>query len=1050
MLQDSGGFLWFGTQNGLFRYNGYTLKPYGLYSGPSDRFASNFITSLCEGDDKNIWIGTFGGDLFRLDPQTEEYADFSNTLQNTDGPGSTAIRAIYRDDAGKLWIGTQNKGLGCLDPASGKLKYYKSSPDGMPRLSSDAVTSICRDKAGILWVGTTEGLNKYDPRSGSFLPHENRTNAPGHPEDNPITSLYADKAGVLWIVTGNGGLDRVDTASGEYLDNSFPELENLKVTAVCEDRSGRIWVGTYGSGVRMLDKDSGKFTRGFSQNMASRDYRVASLYADSSGNLWIGTEGSGIDRINTNLNFISYKNHENPDISFSDDVVLSICKDRSGVLWIGTANGGVNRFDRESSRITYYQHDPKDSGSISSNTVNSIYEDSHGTLWFGTIDGTLNRFEPASGTFSHYKINNVENPNAGDNGILKLLEGKDGTLWACAANGGLVRFDRSTGQFAQLTTNPQDPYAISSNHVLSIAEDEAGILWVGTGVGGLNRLDTATGRFTCYNLNESASAALAPNYNVNAIVNDNGWLWLATNEGLYKFDKASGAAVFMKDRQQTADVSVFGLLKDAGDNLWLSTPNGLIKYAVASDTFKKYDFDQGFQKSQYTPGAYFRSADGEMFFGETTGFSCFYADKIMENTHVPPVVITNFKIFDTPVKLSDTGKVSLTYKNNFISFEFAALDYANPAKNQYAYKLEGFDADWHYSGVRNYASYTNLDGGDYLLRVKASNSDGVWNEEGIGIRLIVTPPFWRTTWFILAAIVFASASVIVLVRIRVRSIKLKSLELERQVAERTKELYEVNERLHHSDEMKSNFLSVVSHEIRTPLSAMLGFTELIAGKIEKIILPNLDLKDKKIQKAAEKISRDLNIIISEGDRLSALIDNLLNISKIESGKMDWKNKRLDISELIRQSLLAMKPIIEKAGLEVHTDLETDLPEISGDWDMLTRVFINLISNAVKFTTKGFIKVCAKRSGAGILVSIEDTGAGIREDHLDRVFERFFRADSPPSGNIGDSNIGLGLYICKQIVEKHNGTIWVESQLGKGSIFYFTIFDSSPIKRTLES
>lgn len=1043
MLQDSTGFLWLGTQVGLYKYNGYNLKPHIFRSTHATKFASNFITAICEDNAKNIWVGTFGGGLFKVNPQTGVYTNFSKRPHITDGLSDNMIRAICKDDSGKLWIGTQNNGIDCLDPMSGHFIHDAKTNDNAGRLSANTITSIRKDKTGGLWIGTVGGgLNKLEPGAGKLLRFNERIKASGMMRDDNISTLYIDRANVLWIVTEDGKLSSFDIVSGKSMHDRFPELKDLKISAICEDCSGTLWVGTYGNGLRMLDKASRKFIAhgcDFSQNTSSCNYRVRSLYADTSGNLWIGTEGSGLAKMNTNLNFISYKSNMNSGMNFSDDVILSIYKDKSGIVWTGTANGGVNRFDRENNRITYYKNNPKDSGSISSNAISSIYEDNRGIFWFGAIDGILNRFEPATGKFIHYKIKNVENSSSTrDNGIMRIHEGKDGMLWICAAHGGLVKFDRSKGQYTQFTHGPQNPYSISSNHVLSIAEDSSGIFWIGTSGGGLNKLDSSTNQFTHYRINNPDSNAQTLKYNVNAIVNDNDILWLATDRGLFKFVKNSGKSIFVRDRRQIANTFVYGLLKDGKNNLWLSTANGLIKYNIRADVFKKYGFHEGLQRNQYNGGAYYKSRDAEMFFGGTNGFSCFYADKIKDNTHKPPVVITGFKIFDAPTALSGNGKVSMTYRDNFISFEFAALDFANQAKNQYAYKLEGFDQDWHYCGTRNYANYTNLDDGEYTLRIKAANNDGYWNERGTRIKFVITPPFWKTSWFLLGAIIFASTAIILLFQHRTRSMHLKSLELERQVIERTKELNRANEQLRHADDLKSNFLSIVSHEIRTPLSAILGFTELIADKLEKRILPNIDLKDRKIQRAAETIGRDLSIIISEGDRLATLINNLLNLSKIESGKMDWRKEIVDISKLIEQSLLVTMPILEKKGLAIHVDIAADLPKISGDNHMLTQVLINLISNAAKFTKEGSIRVCAKNSGSAILVSIEDTGTGIPEDHLDKIFERFYKVESSFVGNNGHNNIGLGLYICKQIIEMHGGKIWVESQFGKGSIFYFRL------------
>ncbi|NLG32803.1 MAG: hypothetical protein GX550_04715 [Syntrophomonadaceae bacterium] len=442
--------------------------------------------------------------------------------------------------------------------------------------------------------------------------------------------------------------------------------------------------------------------------------------------------------------------------------------------------------------------------------------------------------------------------------------------------------------------------------------------------------------------------------------------------------------------------------------------------------------------NQYTFGSYCQSSDGEMFLGGTNGFSCFYPGQIKDNTHKPPVVITEFKIFDKPAKLSSTGEISLTHKDNFISFEFGALDYAEPGKNQYAYKLEGFDRNWHYNGPRRYASYTNLDGGEYVLRVKAANNDGLWNEQEIQIKITVAPPFWETPWFYAIVLASAIAATIAVTKIRTRSLKLRSMALEQQVEERTRELNRVNEELRRADEEKSNFLTMVSHEIRTPLSAILGFTELIAAKIENTILPHIDLRDKKVHKVTETVGRDLKIILSEGDRLAALVDNLLNVSKIESGKMDRGNEAVGVPKIIEQSLLTTRPLIEKAGPSLILEVEDGLPEILGDKDMLVQVFINLITNAVKHTRDGYVRIGAASSGSGneILFSVTDTGPGIPDEHQDKIFDRFHKVRSHWAKSDGSGGLGLGLYICRQIIENHGGKIWVDSQAGQGSTFYF--------------
>jgi len=327
MLQDSSGFLWFGTQNGLYRYDGYHLKLYSLSSDIANKFFSNFITSISEDNSKNLWIGTFGGGLFKLNPQTEEYANYNPKPPNPDGLGNNTIRAICKDDSGQLWIGTQNKGLNRLDPVSGRFAHYENiaADANSNSISSNTITSICKDKAGCLWFGTDgKSLNKFDPQSGQFLQYKNLLNDANDPGNNNISKLYIDKAGTLWIITEDGKLSRFDTVSEKLITSDFPELKGLKIMAVCEDNAGNLWVGTYGSGVRMLDKNTGKLIRhgyDFSADASTYNYRVVSLFADTSGNLWIGTEDNGIDKINTNMNFTFYNSNTKADMGMNHDVV---------------------------------------------------------------------------------------------------------------------------------------------------------------------------------------------------------------------------------------------------------------------------------------------------------------------------------------------------------------------------------------------------------------------------------------------------------------------------------------------------------------------------------------------------------------------------------------------------------------------------------------------------------------------------------------------------------------------------------------------------------
>jgi serine phosphatase RsbU (regulator of sigma subunit)/ligand-binding sensor domain-containing protein len=736
ILQDSRGFMWFGTLDGLNKYDGYGFTVYKYDPLDSSSLSDNSISAIYEDDSGRLWIGTRAG-LNKFDRKTEKFTRYQHDPANPHSLSHNAVTSIYADSpatAGRnmLWIGTFAGGLNklVLSPADGgegsdrqkeQFVHFKHDPKNPSSLSHDRIWSIYEDQSGSLWITTIGGglsrLSRDDREKEQFIRYQHDPPNPTSLSHNTARPIVEDKSGTLWIGT-SGGLSRLirdDREKETFVhypnDPADPNsLSNNDVWSIYEDQSGTLWIGTYGGGLNKFSKEKEKFAhvKKDPANPNSLGHNmVMSICEDHTGTLWIGTGGGGLDKLDAkSRGFINYRHNPADPYSLSNDGVAAIYEDRSGTLWIGTGEG-LNKLDRDRGRFIRYQHDPANPHSLSAMGVSAIYEDDSGTLWIGTGNGGLNKLDKANERFVHYQHDPANPSSISDNTVYAIFENDAHSLWI-GTTSGLNKFDKAKEQFIHYSHDPANPKSLSNNRIFSIYADPdsaESVLWIGTWGGGLNRFDIKSETFSHFT-----------------------------------------------ERDGLPNGVIYGILGDNGGNLWLSTNRGLSNFDPKTKTFRNYDVDDGLQSNEFNQGAYFKSKAGEMFLGGINGFNRFYPDRVKDNPHVPPVVLTAFKKFDKLVELdtaiAEVKEIKLSYKDNFFSFTFAALDYTNPNKNQYAYKLEGFDSDWIYCGTRRYASYTNLDGGEYLFRVKGSNNDGVWNEEGITIKIIVTPPFWKTWWFL--------------------------------------------------------------------------------------------------------------------------------------------------------------------------------------------------------------------------------------------------------------------------------------------------------------
>ncbi len=815
ILQDRQGFMWFATQYGLNRYDGYSFEH--LLHDPYDpsTLSHNFIYAVIEDRHGIFWIGTMGGGLNRWNPENNTLNHYRHDPADPTSLSNDRIRVLLEDREGFVWIGTDGGGLNRFESATGTFARFIHNPAEPDSLSTDRILAVYQDSGGTFWVGTDGGgLNRFEPETETFS-KICVSSGPGQPCADRVWAILEDRDGLLWIGTYERGLFRYDRASEtsrQFLhDPGDPEsLSSNWVRSIFQDDLGTIWVGT-DAGLNEWNPAKETFSR-YQNNPANSsslsDNRVISIYQDRGGVLWFGTEGGGLSKWNPRSGvFSSFQRDPSRQDSLSSNTVAAFAEGPDGEIYIGTYGGGVNRLDRSTARITHYRHDPERADSLNDDRVMALLVDLEDVLWVGTLEGGLDRLDRKSQTFSHF-VHDPDDPHSlSGNSVVSLLEDRKGYLWVGTSGGGLSRLDRSSGVFVRYRHDPENPTSLSGDLITALYEDHAGGLWVGTETEGLNRFDPNTGSFTHYRRDLANPWSLS-NDTIYCLLEDRrGFLWIGTQAGLNRWEPRLRAAykeVFKHyaERQGLPNSSIFGILEDEKGHLWLSSNNGLSRLDPKSETFKNFDVSHGLLNNEFNIGAYFRHSSGELFFGGNQGFNSFFPDRISTNKHVAPVVLTSFLKFNQPVQLdrpiSELDAIELTHKDYVVSFEFAALDYTAPEKNRYAYMLEGFDSDWIEIGTIRRATYTNLDPGDYVFRVKAANNDGVWNEAGVALAVTVVSPPWQRSWAYTLYVVAVLLAILAYGRAQKRKLDREAeytRKLENEVQDRIRELAEKNDAL---------------------------------------------------------------------------------------------------------------------------------------------------------------------------------------------------------------------------------------------------------------
>ncbi|GAB3038167.1 two-component regulator propeller domain-containing protein [Spirosoma pulveris] len=1041
ILRDRKGFMWFGTRDGLNKFDGYTFTVYRNDPSKLTSLSDSYVHALVEDKLGRLWVGTDNGGLSLFDPISETFTNYTHIADQTTSLAHNKVVAIAQDANGNLWVGTGGGGLDRFDIRKKIFTHYVHQSNLTGSLSHNEVSSVLIDRSGIVWVGTLGGgLNKLNPGSSTF------THYVHHPQDahslsqNRVSACLEDASGRFWVATEEG-LNLLDRQKGlftRYLQGPG-RLSHNDVKALAEDNNHTLWIGTQNGGINLLHAD-GTFSHYAYQvdsNWGLNSGSIYSLYRDPLGTMWIGTYSGGVNKLDTTpLKFTLYQRSPGNTHKLTNNNILTVLQDQRGDLWLGTDGGGINRLRKGQAVFKAYQDTSRLAASNSDNFVLTLYEDRRKRIWAGHYKGGLRLYNPVRDAFE-------PKGNFSPLSISTILEARSGMMWLGTYEEGLIRYDPTTGSVVRYQPHPTQAGQLTYHTITSLWEDQKGDIWVGTDGSGINVFHPDRNQFTQFK-RESHRVTSLSNNQVNCLFESTtGQLWIGTNGGLNRYDARTQTFQAYGQNQGLPNAVIQAILEDERGRLWLSTNKGISRFDPRTGYFRHYDARDGLQESPFNQRACYKSSKGEIFFGGQRGLNRFHPDSVKDNMVVPPVYLTDFQLFNRSVRvgdslsvltrpIGDTRQLTLSYQQSVLSFQFTALNYTISEKNQYAYKLDGFDQHWIQAGTQRIATYTNLDPGDYVFRVIASNNDGVWNQRGTYVNLHIKPPFWKTGWFTCLVSLLLIGSLSWLYRLRMKHIHATQLALQDQLVQQSRQATQQTEtqrilqqslkREKELNQLKSQFVSTASHEFRTPLTAISLSVELIQHYLGHVPHNQVTLV----------IGRHLQAITSKVQSLDELIGDTLAISKVEAGKVEVNPEETDLVSFCET--LVMASFGERPdGRRVDLSVEGTPVGVMLDKKLLGHILSNLLSNAFKFSTRNpALRIHFGEQDVRLLV--QDEGIGIPADQLAQLFGKFFRARNATAYQ----GTGLGLVICKDYAQLLGGCLEVVSEEGKGTTFTLSL------------
>ncbi|WP_010664792.1 sensor histidine kinase [Marinilabilia salmonicolor] len=1072
ILQDSRGFMWFGTRDGLNRFDGYNFRLF--QNDPKDTLSisNNFVRSLCEDREGYIWVGTSGGGLERLDVEKEEFTSFNYIKDSETRLPDLVVNSIVEDQQGNLWIGTGG-GLARLNKSRTRFTIFKHDPKDDQSIKNDNVRALMADSDGNIWVGfwPVRGVNKYDQRTGILKSYDRDSLTRASGVSDFVRAFYESEDGYIYIGTDGGGMSRYDPENERFVNFKYSpdnpqSISHNVVSAISEDDRGNIWIGTENGGLCLFDPTEKTFVRYYQDDIDTEGINnnsIYSLYKDSEGNIWAGTYTGGVNVFFESYNTFEHYRKKRNESSLSHNNVLSFEEDHLGNIWVGTDGGGLNLFDPVNKTFKWFRQDKKDSESISSDFVVSLLQDSRLNLWAGTWRGGLNLYNPRNQSFSRFS-NTVDSMMNSDR-IWVTYEDHLGKFWIGTFYDGLYQYDFESGELLHFVM--EDSLSISQQDITVIIEDKYNRLWVGTDQAGLNLYNRENQTFYQFTKDAEKDCGLSDNNIFCAFKDYKGDLWFGTNKGLHFLD--ADKLTFKKIRafDGFGNDMILGIQEDNAHNLWISSNKGIARFNPQTGTSRFFTKAHGLQDVEFKRGASFKDSQGFLYFGGINGFNRFHPDSIRFNHAETPVKIVDLRVNSHSVKIgagdsllsksiTALEEIQIPIKYNVFSLHYAALSYNFSAETEYAYLLENFDTEWHYVGKSRNATYTNLYPGEYIFKVKCL-IDGKWEAEQTLLNIVIPPPFWQQLWFVILMGIVVIIAFVGFFYWRVQKIHRKNQKLsalieertsqiakknailkdqklklsrvnkelkqrQRQITLQTRQLMEHRSKLEQTNATKDKFFSIIGHDLRNPFHTILGFSELLL----------VNLKEYR----EEELERYIRHIHQTAEQTYNLFEDLLLWANAQSEHLTADFQNLDLYTVCAEVVQLMQNQGRRKGVEVSLSEQKQIT-VRADFFMLKTIIRNLLSNAIKFTGKGGqVRVMAEKREDKAIITVSDSGVGIEKEGPQKLWEAL--GNSSRNGTDEEKGSGLGLLLCKEFVEEQGGDIWVESEPGKGSDFIFSL------------
>jgi signal transduction histidine kinase/ligand-binding sensor domain-containing protein/DNA-binding response OmpR family regulator len=1029
ITQDNQSLIWFATEDGLNRFDGYSFKKFRHDPENQSSIADNFIQCVFKDSDGTLWVSSRKG-LLKFDQLHERFYTYRHPFSTDRKYSINDVSHISEGSHKNLWVSWYGTGFASFDKASGKFIAY--TPETTLGITSEKTLTAIEDQFSLLWVGTQEGgLNVFQVSNGEVIKKIEKLSEPTNLPSGNVRSLAEDKFGNIWIGTSRGLVvyKRLENKFFTFPSNKFG-LSQVSIISLFVDSMDNLWIGTQGAGLFQLDlrqfstrKESDFIFTRFN-NLGDFDVTtrtIQNIYEDKDKNIWIGMFGDGvylISSVKENFVKVQKKLHKNSALSYVS--YYGLCFDNNGALWLGSDGNGIFKTNLDGETVRGYSVESR--CGLLDNAIISSLRDSRGRLWFGSYSQGLFLYDPRSDSFINFRYRDRQQTKAGGNDVRVVFEDGSGNIWVGTNRGGLCLLNES-GRFYENNAGFSGPLA--NGDVRSLAEDNQGNLWIGFYGDGVYSYSPATGKA----VRHFKDGAQKVNSDiVFSIRNDReGRIWLGSGGGgLYSYEPKTGNFAAYTEKNGLSNNTIYGILIDNNDNVWASTNSGISKYDVSKKKFANYNVSDGLQEGQFNPGsAIFNEVGGYMCFGGTLGLNIFYPDNLKSGLKMPDVMLSGLSLFNKPVNINDsiegkvilthvlsrTGKITLPHDQNVVTLEFVALNYSYPEKNVYAYKLEGLDEDWNYVGNQRTATYRYINPGEYTFKVKASNVENSWSNEHASVVIEVLPPFWHTSFAYVLYGLTATILISIVYYFTKRQLKLRHrLKIEKTQRKHERQLVQ----------QKLSFFTEISHEFKTPLTLIIGPLEEMLSK----------------EKESTGDGRKLRLVYRNAQKLLNLINKLLDYRKIENGNVVLKVREENVVEFVRETFITFKELANHKNINFQFIAEQPLINLWFDREKLEMVLNNIISNSFKYIGKGDeINVTVSRQVSErypqgrAVIRIRDNGMGIPKKHLGNIFDWFYKGDTH-----GTMSSGIGLSLAKKLVHLHKGEIFVDSVEGSGSVF----------------